>query len=441
MSRTAEPTVDPLTIPSTKASWARKWPLIAAAGFVAAGLLYSFLWPAIVDHKSGWFQPMDAWGTYRAAHWVAWGDVGDLYTPGTGFITFPGIAVLLAPIAFVTDHLGLSESFPRAIAHPTAWFALAPALDLIGVLPLFAFDAMGEFLGATRRMRFIGCWAQAVVLFPLVVVWGHPEDAVALGLATYGLIAIWKKRWAPGGWLFGMALLFQPVVVLLFPVALAFYPTTRKRLGYLIRSALPSTVLLIIPFLQSWGNTTYALVKQPTCPTVNHPTPLVFLAPVLGTYRGVSEPVMVHIGGIDRFTSKVLGGSGKVVEPGPARLIALGFAVLIGLWIWKRHATSAQALWFGALALGAWCCVEPVMTPYYTWPVLALCIVTAGLASPRRFLITVLAAIFVTVWTEFSFSPWIWWTPTVLMIGVALYGARPIALSSLPQSQPEAASS
>ena len=95
--------------------------------FVAVGLLYSFLWLPIVEHRTGWVQPGDIWGSFRAAHYIGWGDITDLYTPGTGFISFPGIAVLMAPVAFITGHLGMSESYPRWLAHPSAWLVLSPS--------------------------------------------------------------------------------------------------------------------------------------------------------------------------------------------------------------------------------------------------------------------------------------------------------------------------
>jgi hypothetical protein len=412
--------------------------LIASAVLVVAGLLYSFFWLPVVGHRTGWVQPGDLWGTYRAAHYVGWGDIGDVYTAGTGFITFPGIAILLAPIAILTDHLGLSESFPRAIAHPSAWFVLGPVLILVGLLPLFAFDAVGEYLGTPRRIRVVLCWAQVVLLWPLVVVWGHPEDAISVGLAVYGLIATWKGQWARGGWLFGAALLFQPVAVLFLPIVLALHPDARRRMSYLVRVALPSAVALAIPTVQNWSATTYALIKQPTFPSVDHPTPLLFLAPVLGQYGPGTQTVFLHGATGRRFVAGVVGKAGEIVAPGVGRFVAVAFAVAVGLWAWRRRPSPVQTLWLAALVLGAWCACEPVMTPYYTWAVLALVVTLAGLASSWRLAVTIGAAIFVTVWTQHFFSPWVWWGPTVLMIGLGLYCSRPVGVSRLPETQPEA---
>jgi len=417
----------------------RRWPLITSAVLVISWLAYSFLWNPVVHHKTGWVQPADIWGTYRAAHYIGWGDVGDIYTRGTGFITFPGVLLVLAPLAILTDHLGLSESYPRAMAHPSAWPILGPVSILIGLLPLFAFDALAEHLGVTHRVRIVLCWCQMILLWPVLVIWGHPEDAIAIGFAVYGLIAAWKKQWVKGGWLFAAALLFQPLVVLFFPIVLAIYPDARRRIRWVVQAVLPSAVLLAIPIIGSWNETTYALVKQPTFPSVNHPTPLLFLAPVIGRFRPSTGVAYVHVGTLHEFLSGTLMTGGNIVAPGLGRLAALAVAVLVGLWVWSRRPSENVTLWLCALVLGVWCVLEPVMTPYYAWPFLALVVLSAGLNSPGRLAVTFGAALFITLWTEHFFRPWVWWGPTVLAVGLALYCARPVPVSKAQETRPEAA--
>jgi len=416
----------------------RRWPLWGSVALVLSGLAYSFFWNPVVHSKVGWMQAGDIWATFRSAHYVGWGDLSDIYNHETGFLAFPGIAVLLAPVAMLTYHFGLSESFPWALPHPSAWPILGPISMVIGVLPLFAFDAIAEYLGATRRTRFYLCAGQVVLLWPVLVIWGHPEDAIALGLAGYGLLATWKKRWASAGWLFGGAVLFQPVVVLLLPITLALFPSARRRMGLVIRTVLPSAVLLAIPLIQSWGPTTYALVKQPTYPSIDHPTPLLFLAPVLGQFHPQSKVALVQVGTVRSFVSGTAKG-GEIVAPGLGRLAVFAVAVLIGLWVWRHRPDPLQTLWLGAVALGAWCVFEPVMTPYYTWPVLAFVLVSAALSSDMRLLLTFGATLFVTIWSEHFFaSPWVWWGPTVAMIALALYWSRPETVSRPQENQPEA---
>jgi hypothetical protein len=64
---------------------------------------------------------------------------------------------------------------------------------------------------------------------------GHPEDAVAIALAVYALIFTLDTRFVGAGWLFGVAVAFQPLVLLMLPVLHAV--AGRQRMpGLIIRS-------------------------------------------------------------------------------------------------------------------------------------------------------------------------------------------------------------
>ena len=49
------------------------------------------------------------------------------------------------------------------------------------------------------------------------VFFGHPEDAVAVAFAVYAFVFALNGRFADAGWLFGVALMFQPLVLLMCP--------------------------------------------------------------------------------------------------------------------------------------------------------------------------------------------------------------------------------
>jgi hypothetical protein len=98
-------------------------PLVFSVLTLGLGLACSLWWNPVFHDTSYWMTPNDFWATYRGAHFVGWGDLGDVYRNGTGLITFPGIIVLLAPVAMLTGALGMSEGFPLAVAHPTAWLS------------------------------------------------------------------------------------------------------------------------------------------------------------------------------------------------------------------------------------------------------------------------------------------------------------------------------
>jgi hypothetical protein len=84
----------------------RAWPLAVTVAFVMTGMAYSLFWAPVVRHHPYWLMSGDLWGTYRAAHWVGWGDLGGVYGSGTALVTFPGILLVLAPLAMLT---GASE--------------------------------------------------------------------------------------------------------------------------------------------------------------------------------------------------------------------------------------------------------------------------------------------------------------------------------------------
>ena len=111
----------------------RRWPLVVTLMLVSSTMAYSFFWYPVVHHSQIWITPGDVWSTFRAAHWVGWGNIGGVYGSDSQLVTFPGIAVLLAPIAMISNGLGLTESLaPVFLDHPTAWLVLGPAIALLG---------------------------------------------------------------------------------------------------------------------------------------------------------------------------------------------------------------------------------------------------------------------------------------------------------------------
>ena len=117
-----------------------------------------------------------------------------------------------------------ADVFPyttQVYAHPQAWLLLGPYVLVITTLPLFAFDALAERLGAQIRRRVMLACAQGVAVWQVSVFWGHPEDAVAIGLMAYSYLFALDGRWNGAAWLFGFAVAFQPLVLAALPILLA----------------------------------------------------------------------------------------------------------------------------------------------------------------------------------------------------------------------------
>ncbi len=406
----------------------RKVPLIAAVVVVVTALAYTFLWGRYVHHVNQWDTGLDIWGTMHAAHYIGYGDIADIYTPGTGFISTPGILVLLAPAAMIVSRFGLGESFPFVNVRPAAWFVVGPVEMAVSTIALFAFDALAEELGLSKRRRIVLTVLEAVLLWPLVAIWGHPEDPIAIAFVVYGLIYALRSRWALCGWMFGVAIAFQPVAILALPLVLAIAPDNRRRLNMVVKAAVPAALLLAIPFAYSFHNTTRALVEQPTYPSINHPTPWLAFAPVLeknAVYSSHQEMLFKSDGRLQFHSVTVPQHTGNVVAPGLPRLLGLATAVGLGLFAWRRRPSPRMLLWLMSVALASWCFFEAVMTPYYFWSPLAMVLVAGATSKWWRWVVTAVAAGVVTRYSYLYLSEWAWWAPEMVFLGVALLAAIP----------------
>ena len=405
----------------------RKWPCLAAALVVGVGMLYTLVWGLLVQHGSHWVVPGDIWGTFRAAHYVGWGDIGDVYSPQTALVSLPLVTVVLAPVAMLSGHFGLTESLPYFLPHPTAWLLLGPAELLIGASVLFPLDALAEHLGIAARRRIALCAVETVLVWPVLALWGHPEDALALTFALYGLLAALRGRWAPAGWLWGAALATQPLVVLMLPLAFALAPV-RRWAGLALKSAAPAVALVLVPLVQQWHQTSKALFQQPNYPTIDHATPWIAFAPVLspahwGVTRHFAEVVS---GGRTRFTSSVVTSRvGEIVAAGPGRLVAIALSLVIGVWVYRRRPSPQVLIWWAATGLSLRCVFESVMNPYYLWPPLVLLVLAAATTTQWRFWFVVLDAAIVSVYSYHRTGPWMYWVPMMVLLGIALFVGRP----------------
>ena len=236
-------------------------------------------------------MPGDIWGTYRGAHYISVGRYrGCLLTND-----WPGLLPFnhRRPCSDSGTHRASGSIGIAALSatHPSAWLILGPIELMIGALALFPLDALAESIGVSRNRRLALCCLEAAVLWPVVAIWGHPEDALAMTFAVYGLKFALESRWKASGWLWGLALASQPLTALMLLLAFGLAPAVRW-LGLAVRSTLPAALLLIIPLVQSWSNTSHALFQQPNYPSVDHPTPWLALAPTISqAHRTVTRRI------------------------------------------------------------------------------------------------------------------------------------------------------
>jgi hypothetical protein len=368
-----------------------------------------------MSHSTAWALPDDLWGSLTAAQRLAHLDLSGLYTQPTGLVSLPGTALILVPVVGVIDAAGISLQVPGAqYPQPTAWLLAGPYEIALSAVVLFAADAIAEHTGVSRPWRVCLAAAEATALWSVSARWGHPEDAVAVGLLLYGVLALSRSEPGRAGWLIGAAVAVQPLVLLALPVvAVAVEP--RRLPGFLARAAAPGALLLGAAAWANWGATWNAVTRQPNSATINHSTAWTPLSPSLG-------------GGM------VAGGPGRAL----AIIAACGCALIAGRRLAAARAGLAwdqqilqDLLWFVAVALALRSVFESVMVAYYLWPVLAVALVVAA-TDWHRLVATSAASTTVTFASQIPWhSPWAWWLPMLVGLGVTLLLAR-VPLEQLP---------
>lgn len=392
-----------------RGSWLarRRWPLLAAVCLIVEGMCQTIWWAPAAFGKTTWWLPGDLWGTLVAASRLGHLHLAGLYTAPTGLVSFPGTALILVPATAVINAAGLSLHTPGAQnPHPGTWLIAGPYMIAISAVALFAADALAEWLGVTGWRRFLLAAGGAVALWNVSARWGHPEDAVAVGLLLYGMLALAGGRPGRCGWLVGAGIAVQPLVLLALPVLAA--AVHRRRLpGFLTGAAVPSIVLLGAAAAANWNATFEAVAHQPNWPTVDHPTPWMFLAP--------------H-------------AAHGAVSAGPARALTVLFACGLAVATSRRWraaradgwtpADLADLLWWVTAVLALRSVFEPVMVSYYVWPPLAAALVVAS-RSWQRQAVTTGTAILVTFLAQATWrNEWAWWTPVVVTLALTLLAAR-----------------
>ena len=399
----------------------RAFPLVAVIVMICAGMAGT-IWGPVYYGDQAWAVPDDLWATLVAAQRFLHLDLAGLYTAPTNLVSFPGAALILVPVAAIMDAAGISiQAGPQGV-HPVGWLVAGPLETLLSGVVLFAADALAERMGVSLLKRFLLAAASATALWNVTVRWGHPEDAVAVGLLLYAVLALSNGRLNRTAWLVGAGVAVQPLVLLAFPILVAAV-APRRLPGFLARSATPAVALLAAAAAANWTATIHAVTNQPNAPTIDHPTPWIyvtFLAP--------------HM-------------SGGSVAAGPARALAVLLACGCGLLTWRRWQNArlavawrpddlAALLWWIAVTLALRTVFEPVMVSYYVWPPLAVALVAAS-RDWIRLIAASVPAIVLTWLAQGSWrNPWVWWTPVVVVLGLTLAAARP-ARSPAAQVLPE----
>jgi len=386
----------------------RLFPLLATIIMAGAGIAGT-IWGPRFYGKTAWALPDDLWGTLIAAQRLAHLNLTGLYTLPTQLVSLPGTALILVPAAVVIDVTGLRLGIPSAHGpYPAVWLLAGPYQVAISAVALFAADAIAERLGATRPRRFWLAAAGAAALWSVTVRWGHPEDAVATGLLMYAVLDLADAKTSRSAWLAGAAVAVQPLVLLAFPL-LAAVVEPRKLIGYVTRAATPAAVLLAVAAAANWQATIHAVTSQPNSPSIDHPTPWIYLAPHLPQGQIAAGPARI---------------AAIVAACGCALVVARRWRAVRTAGRWGPGALT-ELLWWTAVALALRSAFEPVMVSYYLWPPLAVALAAAA-SDWSRLLPVGCTTVGLTFFSQVQWhDPWSWWTPMVAGLALALFFARP----------------
>ncbi|MDA8400309.1 MAG: hypothetical protein M0008_09755 [Actinomycetota bacterium] len=438
------------SLPSARVLFARfGLPVLGTFAVLASGMAYFLWWGPVVHSEPIWLPPGDIWGTIRSSDYAVWGYFGGIYSAGAGLVTFPGILLALAPVVALSNFLRLSVDFPYFMPHPTAWLLIGPYVFLIGCLPLFALDAAARRLGLSMSRRGLLMACEVAAIWQVLVLWGHPEDTIAIGLACYGIMVAYDGRWVASGWLFGVALAFQPLVLLVYPVALlalSRHESIRvsEFAGMIARSVVVPAALLVVPLIASWRSSTRALLDQPNYPGVDHPTPWMVLAPRLrsglaasalrGNLRAQAASSYHHPGvtgplarGLGRSRRSLVGSARyalrEEVSAGPPRALALIVGAVTALRLRNLNKDPLAIAWLASACLALRCFFEPVMVSFYVWPAFAVALLVAAKRGIVRLLSCFAIGIGASVWGFVNTDAWTYWLVLVFLLAAMLVAA------------------
>ena len=409
----------------------RAFPLIASAGLVVVGMFTTTWGPTWVLGKTQWALPYDLWGTLIATTRLAHGNIGGIYAPPTGLISLPGAAVILVPCAALISALGLSLALPGPHnLTPAVWLVAGPYQIALCCVTLFAADALAERLGVDFRKRGLLAVASAGILWSVSARWGHPEDAVAVGLLLYAILAQSRARLSLAGWLAGAAVCVQPLVLLALPVLLAVLPW-RRMVPFLVRAALPSVVLLGAVAIANWHDTYQSVTSQPNSPVINHPTAWTSLAPQMAGHNVAAGPFRLATIvlaclcalAVRRHWQNRMSQAAEAGRPGTGQQAMEGADGAP----WPAQ-QLAEVLWWVALTLALRSFFEPVMVSYYPWPPMAVALITAATTGwPRLFGAGIVAGGLTLLAQGPSHAVWRWWVPLVAGLAILLAVSWPKA--------------
>jgi hypothetical protein len=374
---------------------ARAWraPVVLGLVLIAGSFAYVLLYPVVLGHgcpcrdRDGRLvltlaTPGDMWIAVDAARYVANGALGFVYESSRYLTALPLYPILLAPLVAVGEALGLSEP-PAPMA--TMYLLLAPVTVGLAAPLLHQVRELLRDAGAPGPPLAVQVWTALLAAAPMLVVWGHGEDALALLALLAAIRLAGRERAVAAALLLGFAIASKQWAVLALPALLARSPSGERSRLAVASLALPATLALFV-LAVDWPHASRALLYPPNYPGYGH-------AALWVDSRAATVVTAPFRAGV-LIVAVVLAGraSGRT---SPSRLLAvLGLTLLVRL------------------------AFEPVVHVYYLAPGLCLLLLHERVATGRCARTAVLGSLLLA-WFPVHPAPLLWWTVTALL-GVAV---------------------
>jgi hypothetical protein len=385
----------------------RAWraPVVLGLVLIACSLAFALLLPVALGwphhDRSGRFvlavaASRDFWVAPTAAAYVANGALGFVYEASPFLTALPLYPILLAPLVAVGDALGLSAP-PAPTA--TMYFLLAPftaglAIPLLQQVRGLVRDASSSPASATLPVQ---AWTAVLVAVPVLVVFGHGEDALALLALLAAVRLAGRQRWAAAGLLLGFAIASKQWALLALPALLVRSPRSERARLAAASLALPAVLALFV-LAVDWPHASRALLHPPNYPAFGH-------------------------------AALWVDANAATVLTAPFRLGALALAAALAT---RSRGGTSRLLAVLGLTLLARAAFEPVAHVYYLAPGLCLLLLHERLVTGRCTRTAVGGSLLVA-WFELHPDPALWWAVAALLGAVVAYRAggellsRPVA--------------
>ena len=370
---------------------------------IAGCVFLTFFLQPLLGHGTWWVNG-DVWYTTNSAQYVANGAPGFVYSANPFYSALPGFIYLYAPVVALADHLGLISGYPLPLAHPSMLILTGPFFFICGATGVFGVDFLAFTLGVSRaRRRAIATGLAVLVIAPTPGIEGHPEDLLALALATWALAYLIRGRFTSAAMILSGAILVQTWAGLLLPVLLVASPPG-LRLRALIRATAAPVILTLVLLALDFRDAATDLLRQPMPDTGQH-LPWWSLA--------------------GHLTVSNMGVSTQMVSGSTTRSLAL---IVAGLAAWKlcRRVTPERILLAAGIATYARCLFEVEYWPYYVAPAVVLLVVLAArttVGDPKRFIVAIVSGLLLYFHTTPSYMHIVidpWWALAIVVSSGAL---------------------